>query len=118
MNRRLLATGVVARLAVVLSVSLATCAVAATSASAALTAHGQLLHLAPHGTLNTNTSSNWFGYNQGSLEKGDTLFNSISGNWTVPAATQHTAAQTEDSADWIGIGGGCIDSGCTVPIRR
>jgi hypothetical protein len=96
MNRRLLASGVVARLAVVLSVSLATCAVAATSASA-LTAHGQLLHLAPHGALNTNTSSNWFGYNQGSLEKGDTLFNSITGNWTVPTATQHTSGQAEDS---------------------
>jgi hypothetical protein len=114
MNRRLLAPGVVARLAVVLSVSLATCAVAATSASAALTSHGQLLHLTPHGSLNTNTSSNWFGYNQGTLEKGDTLFNSIGGNWTVPTATQHTAAQAEDSADWIGIGGGCVDSGCTV----
>jgi Peptidase A4 family len=114
MNRRSLASGAVARLSVVLSVSLATCAVAATSASAAVPAHGQLLHLAPHGALNTNTSSNWFGYNQGSLEKGDTLFNSISGNWTVPTATQHTAAQAEDSADWIGIGGGCVDSGCTA----
>jgi peptidase A4-like protein len=114
MNRRLLASGVVARLTVVLSVSLATCAIAATSASAAVTAHGQLLHLAPHGALNTNTSDNWFGYNQGTLEKGDTLFNSISGNWTVPTATQHTAGQAEDSADWIGIGGGCVDSGCTV----
>lgn len=114
MNRRLLTSGVFARLAVVLSVSMATCAVAATSASAVVSAHGQLLHLAPHGALNTNTSSNWFGYNQGSLEKGDTLFNSITGNWTVPTATQHTSAQAEDSADWIGIGGGCVDSGCTV----
>jgi Peptidase A4 family len=114
MNRRLLASGVGVRLAVVLSVSLATCGVAATTASAAVTAYGQLLHLAHHGALNTNTSSNWFGYNQGSLEKGDTLFNSISGNWTVPTATQHTAGQAEDSADWIGIGGGCVDSGCTV----
>jgi Peptidase A4 family len=32
----------------------------------------------------------------------------------VPTATQHTAAEAEDSADWIGIGGGCVDSGCTV----
>jgi hypothetical protein len=32
----------------------------------------------------------------------------------VPTATQHTAGQAEDSADWIGIGGGCVDSGCTV----
>src|ERR1700733_6699336 len=114
MNRRLLSSGAFRRLGVVLSVSLATCAVAATSASAAVTAHGQLLHLAPHGALNTNSSSNWFGYNQGTLEKGDTLFNSIGGSWTVPTATQHTAGQAEDSADWIGIGGGCIDSGCTA----
>jgi len=64
--------------------------------------------------MNTNTSTNWFGYNQGTLEQGDKLFNSISGNWTVPAATQHTSGEAEDSSDWIGIGGGCIDSGCTA----
>jgi len=29
-------------------------------------------------------------------------------------ATQHTAGQAEASSDWIGIGGGCVDSGCTV----
>ena len=114
MNRRLLASRVVVRLTLVLSVSLATGAVAATSASAALESHGQLLHLAPRGALNTNTSSNWFGYNQGTLEQGDKLFNSISANWTVPSATQHTAGQAEASSDWIGIGGGCVDSGCTV----
>jgi hypothetical protein len=96
MNRRRLPSGVIQRLAVVLSVSLATCAVAATSASAALRSHGQLLRLAPHRlTLNTNSSSNWFGYNQGSLEQGGKLFNSISGSWTVPTATQHTAGQAE-----------------------
>ena len=61
-----------------------------------------------------NQSSNWFGYNQGSLEQGGKVFNSISGNWTVPTATQHTAGQNEASSDWIGIGGGCVDSGCTV----
>ena len=71
MNRRLLCVGACQRLAVVLSVSLATCAVAATSASAALTSHGQLLHL----RSNTNSSSNWFGYNQGTLEQGSKLFN-------------------------------------------
>src|SRR5579862_1058004 len=110
MNRRLLRVGACRRLAVVLSVSLATCAVAATSASAALTSHGQLLHL----RSNTNSSSNWFGYNQGTLEQGSKLFNSITGDWTVPTATQHTAGQAEDSSDWIGIGGGCVDAGCTV----
>jgi hypothetical protein len=90
-------------------------AVATASASAALKSHGQLLRLAPHSLqANTNTSSNWFGYNQGALEQNGKLFNSITGDWTVPTATQHTAGQDESSSDWIGIGGGCIDSGCTA----
>jgi hypothetical protein len=101
------------RFAALLCTSLAGCAIAATSASA-LSAHGQLLRLAPHLQLNTNTSSNWFGYNQGTLEQGGKLFHSITGDWTVPTATQHTAGQAEASSDWIGIGGGCIDAGCTA----
>ncbi len=36
------------------------------------------------------------------------------GSWTVPTATQHSAGQSEASSDWIGIGGGCVDAGCTV----
>jgi hypothetical protein len=64
--------------------------------------------------LNTNQSSNWFGYNQGALEQGGKLFNSVTGYWTVPTATQHTKGKAEASSDWIGIGGGCVDSGCTV----
>jgi hypothetical protein len=79
-------------------------------ATAIPTAHGQLLHV----RANTNQSSNWFGYNQGSLAKGDTLFNAITGDWTVPTVTQHTKGQAESSSDWIGIGGGCVDSACTV----
>jgi hypothetical protein len=115
MNRRHLPSGVSRRLTVVLCVSLATCAAAATSASAALRSHGQLLQLAPHRlTVNTNSSSNWFGYNQGTLEQGGKLFNSITGNWTVPTATQHTAGQAEASSDWIGIGGSCVDASCTT----
>jgi Peptidase A4 family len=82
---------------------------ASTASASPVTGH--LLKLA-HTSLNTNTSDNWFGYNLGALGDGDQLFNSISGNWTVPTATQHTSAQSEDSADWIGIGGGCVDSGC------
>jgi Peptidase A4 family len=70
----------------------------------------QLLHL----RSNTNSSSNWFEYNQGTLEQGGKLFNSITGDWTVPTATQHTAGQAEDSSDWIGIGRGCIDAGYTA----
>src|ERR1700746_2790454 len=103
------------RLAATVALSLTAVAITAGSASAAtLTAHGQLLHLAPGVRANANQSSNWFGYNQGSLEQGDTLLNSISGNWTVPTATQHTPGHAEASSDWIGIGGGCVDSGCTV----
>ena len=101
------------RLLTLLSTSLAACAIAAPSASA-LTGHGQLLHLAPGLRANTNSSSNWFGYNQGSLEQGGKLFNSITGQWTVPAAAQHTSGQAEASSDWIGIGGGCVDAGCTA----
>jgi hypothetical protein len=80
----------------------------------ALKAHGQLLHLAAGSRAHASHSNNWFGYNQGSLEQGHSLFHSISANWTVPTATQHTKRQAEDSSDWIGIGGGCVDVGCTV----
>jgi hypothetical protein len=104
-----------ARLAASVTVALAAVAVGAGSASAAgFTAHGQLLHLTPGVKLNANQSSNWFGYIQDTLEQGSKLFNSISGDWTVPAATQHTAGTAEASSDWIGIGGGCVDAGCTV----
>jgi hypothetical protein len=68
----------------------------------------------PHLGFQTNQSGNWFGYNQGTLEQGGKLFNSISGDWTVPTATQHTKGQAEFSATWIGIGGGCVDAGCVV----
>jgi hypothetical protein len=88
-------------------------AVVAASASA-LDAHGQLLRLAPGARANANQSSNWFGYNQGTLEQGRKLFNSITGNWTVPTASQHTSGQAEYSSDWIGIGGGCVDKGCLI----
>jgi hypothetical protein len=103
----------VGRLTAAVVVCFATVAVMATTASA-LSAHGQLLRLAPHLTAHANQSNNWFGYNQGALEQGTKLFNSISGDWTVPAASQHTAGQAEASSDWIGIGGGCIDAGCTA----
>jgi hypothetical protein len=82
---------------------------AAGSASAKSPAHGHFIH-----AFNTNQSNNWYGYNQGTLEKGNKLFNSVSGDWTVPTATQHTKGQAEYSSSWIGIGGGCIDSGCTA----
>jgi hypothetical protein len=105
--------GRIARLMLTLATVASAMALGATSAQA-LTAHGQLLHLAPGARANANQSSNWFGYNQGTLEQGDKLFHSIAGQWTVPKATQHTKGQAEYSSDWIGIGGGCVDSGCTV----
>ncbi len=87
----------------------------ATTAHAATRTHGALLHIAkPHARFQAAQSNNWFGYNQGTLEQGGKLFNSITGDWTVPTATQHTAGQDEASSDWIGIGGGCLDAACTV----
>jgi len=83
---------------------------AAPASADRISAHGQLVRP----VLNANQSSNWFGYNQGSLELGGKQFNAITGDWTVPAATQHTKGQAEYASDWIGIGGGCVDSGCSV----
>ena len=53
-----------------------------------LASHGQRIHLLPGVHLNANQSNNWFGYNQGALEQGGKLFNSISGQWTVPTASR------------------------------
>jgi hypothetical protein len=73
-----------------------------------ITAHGQLVR-----PLNTNTSQNWFGYNQGYLEV-HKKFHSITGQWTVPTVSQHVAGQAEYTSDWIGIGGGCVNVKCSV----
>src|SRR3954452_2232228 len=105
------------RARVVSGAALACCAlmVCMASSAGAATTHGALLHLAkPHTSLHAAQSNNWFGYNQGTLEQGGKMFNAITGDWTVPTATQHTAGQDEASSDWIGIGGGCIDAACTV----
>jgi len=84
-------------------------------ASARTRAHGGLIKVVkPRLHANANQSNNWFGYNQGTLEQGGKMFHSITGDWTVPTATQHTSGQSEASSDWIGIGGGCIDANCTV----
>jgi peptidase A4-like protein len=64
--------------------------------------------------VSANRSNNWSGYNQGTLEKGNTQFHSVDGTWTVPTATQHKSGEAEYSASWVGIGGGCIDAGCTL----
>jgi hypothetical protein len=82
-------------------------------AAAAPLAHGHLVHVVKP-RLNTNQSTNWFGYNQGTLEQGGKQFNSITGNWTVPKASAHKRGQSEYSSTWIGIGGGCVDANCLV----
>lgn len=102
------------RMAVGASICAASLMASAGPAAARFAPGGQLLRLRPHLSVNTNTSSNWFGYQQGALEQGGKLFHSITGNWTVPTATQHTAGQAEDSADWVGIGGGCVDASCAL----
>ena len=104
----------IAKLAAAALAASAAIGTAGASAAPLLSAHGQLLHRGAHLSMNTNSSTNWFGYNQGTLEQNGKLFNAITGNWTVPTATQHTAGQAEASSDWIGIGGGCVDSGCSV----
>jgi hypothetical protein len=69
---------------------------------------------APIALLKANQSTNWFGYNQGALEPGKTLFHSITANWTVPTASQHKKGEDEFSSTWAGIGGGCVDASCLV----
>jgi hypothetical protein len=97
--------------AVVVAATVATVAVPAAQAATPPPAHGHLLHV----PANAKQSKNWFGYSQGSLEQGGKPFHSISGDWTVPTATQHSAGQAESSAAWIGIGGSCVDANCSKP---
>lgn len=68
---------------------------------------------APIAALNASQSSNWSGYNQGQLMVHHP-FRSISGSWVVPTATQHTPGEQEYSSTWIGIGGGCVNSSCSI----
>jgi hypothetical protein len=94
--------------------------IAATGLALALGTTGPAVQAAVpafHGTIlavNANQSNNWSGYNQGTLERGSTLFNSVGGTWVVPTATQHKSGEDEYSSSWIGIGGGCVDASCTV----
>ena len=63
--------------------------------------------------VGANESFNWSGYMQGTLEKG-TTFHSIAADWIVPKVKQRNPGEAEYSSTWIGIGGGCLDSGCTL----
>ncbi|HEY2653509.1 MAG TPA: G1 family glutamic endopeptidase [Solirubrobacteraceae bacterium] len=85
-----------------------------TTTTTSAPAHGHGISLLGLATLGSNQSNNWSGYNQGTIEQGSKLFHSITAGWTVPKASQHTSGQAEYSADWIGIGGGCVDSSCAV----
>lgn len=105
LRRRLVAASVPAAAAVAL--------VVASAAPAAPTALA-----GPHnGTvavLAAGQSNNWSGYDQGAVEKG-TLFKSVSGEWTVPTATYRAGGpSTENSATWVGIGGGCLETSCAL----
>jgi Peptidase A4 family len=80
------------------------------SPTAAAPAH----HGAPIAVLKASQSTNWFGYNQGALETGKSLFHAITANWTVPRASQHKKGEDEYSSTWGGIGGGCLETSCTV----
>src|SRR5260370_3832132 len=77
------------------------------TASAAPVAHGHIVHLVkPSLRANAAQSTNWFGYNQGTLEQGGKLFSSITGEWTVPAAPQHNSGHAAASPARSRIGDG------------
>jgi hypothetical protein len=99
-----------AKLAAAVSTGAALFGVCASSAAAAPpSSHGNLLK-----PFNTNQSTNWFGYNQGTQEQGGKQFHAVSSDWNVPTATQHTKGQSESSSSWTGIGGGCTDANCST----
>ncbi|MHB8439931.1 MAG: G1 family glutamic endopeptidase [Acidimicrobiales bacterium] len=63
----------------------------------------------------TGQSNNWSGYDQGLLD-GKGPFTSISGTWVVPTAKYYAAGggSSQSSASWIGLGGGCVETSCTI----
>jgi hypothetical protein len=103
------------RLAITGAAGLALAAAAVAPADASAGSHGRTIGRVTgvHASANMTQSSNWSGYNKGMLETG-AGFHSISGQWTVPSATQHTKGQDEFSSSWIGIGGGCLDTSCSA----
>src|SRR5216684_3993692 len=100
-------TGLVLRL---LSAGILLCSMspAAPAASRIATFHRPIVR------VGANQSSNWSGYNQGTLEQGGKQFHSVGGTWVVPKATAHRAGEAEYSASWVGIGGGCVDANCRI----
>lgn len=95
------------------AVGLAAAVTPAGAASAPQRIVGPLKLAAPKTAFHMTQSNNWSGYNQGLLEKGKP-FTAITGTWTVPTATQNKKGEAESSATWVGIGGGCLETSCTV----
>lgn len=85
----------------------------ALTARAIATEAPAVFHARPVAVIAANQSQNWFGYNQGEVEKG-VAFHSIAADWTVPTASQRIRGEAEYSSTWAGIGGGCVDPACTV----
>lgn len=109
LDRKMQASAIVAIWA-----TLAVCGWVASAAAGIPRSHGQLLHVTTPGLhANATQSSNWFGYNQGTMEQGGKQFHAITGQWTVPRARQRAKGRAEASSTWIGIGGGCVNASCT-----
>jgi len=80
----------------------------------AATAGGSGAHR-PIAVIAAQTSSNWGGYNQGILEAGKSGgFHQVSATWVVTTATQHQSGRSENSATWVGVGGGCMETSCAA----
>ena len=63
--------------------------------------------------VGANQSFNWAGYVQGRIAKGHD-FHSVAAEWIVPKVKQRNRGVAEHSSSWIGIGGGCLDTACTL----
>jgi hypothetical protein len=68
----------------------------------------------PIAVVGASQSNNWSGYNQGTLEKDNAQFHSITGQWVVPTATLAPHRSHGHSSTWVGIGGGCVNADCSV----
>ena len=101
------------RLATLVAVAALAAVGAATRFTGTANASGSGAHPGPIVVLKAGQSSNWFGYNQGLLEKG-APFNQVAGDWNVPTAGHRSGGGDEFSATWVGIGGGCLDTACTL----
>jgi len=65
--------------------------------------------------LNQMASTNWSGYVAASFRTGQT-YTSAQGSWVVPTVTYfpNSRFSAEYSSSWVGIGGFCEDTNCTV----